>query len=506
MKQDKRPSYWTVLIGGGVTGAVVSALLVSAGFMFIAYVYHHRGAQSQNGAFSKLPIPVSAPLVRHQNKTPTPATAQDSSKGSSTGYVPMRPVSFAPLVHRVIPSVVNISTDDPEPASTSTDKDADKSADKNKEKDSKDAKHGVTTVGRVPSNPSMSYLCPQSGGKGAKLCTKDPKTGKLVPDTSKKDPKAAGKSSSNDSSSEEEDDSSSMGSGFIIDPRGIIVTNAHVVNSTGIIHVSLSDGRVLTATLLGTDPLTDIAVLKVNSAEDLPYVNWGRSRSMQIGDWVVAAGNPFGFGSSITAGIVSAVGRDLGLGDLDDFMQFDAPINPGNSGGPTFNMKGEVVAMNAAIATPNEGSVGIGFGIPSDLVAPIVKQIEDTGIAMHGWLGVHLKDDDLPVEIVKVDPDSVAWNAGLRPGDKILQIDGKTVPSARAILRSVGLSAPGTVFAFTISQGGIQHTIPIKLSARPDTAVKDGDSPQATDGDDSNASSETADSTAASDNQDESET
>ena len=155
------------------------------------------------------------------------------------------------------------------------------------------------------------------------------------------------------------------GSGFIIDPSGVIVTNNHVVDHADKIVVSLTDGRQLPANVLGSDELTDVAVIKVDAPDPLPSVTWGDSRQVEVGDWILAAGNPFGLGGSVTAGIVSAEGRDLGSGPFDNFLQLDAPINPGNSGGPVFNMDGQVIGVTTAIVSPTGGSVGIGFAIPS---------------------------------------------------------------------------------------------------------------------------------------------
>jgi len=169
------------------------------------------------------------------------------------------------------------------------------------------------------------------------------------------------------------------GSGFIVDPTGLIVTNNHVVGRADRIIVALSDGTELPARLIGSDDLTDIAVIRVSNPAPLPYVTWGDSRTVEVGDWILAAGNPFGLGSSVTAGIVSARGRDIGAGPFDDFIQIDAPINPGNSGGPTFNMSGEVVAVNTAIVSPTGGSVGIGFAVPSEIAMRIVSDLRDKG-------------------------------------------------------------------------------------------------------------------------------
>jgi len=260
------------------------------------------------------------------------------------------------------------------------------------------------------------------------------------------------------------------GSGFIVDPSGIIVTNRHVVGGADKVVVSLSNGHEMPARLLGADPLTDIAVIKVDSPEPLPHVTWGDSQQTDIGDWILVAGNPFGFGSSVTAGIVSAVGRDLGIGSLDDFIQLDAPINPGNSGGPAFNMRGQVVAVNAAIVTPAGGSVGIGFGIPSEIVAPIVAEIEATGHAEHGWLGITLDDGDTAIGIAGVDNGGPAQKGGLRRGDIVTQVDNVPVTSARMLLRSIAAARPGVVLSFRIRRGKQSLTLPIHIGPRPQDA------------------------------------
>ena len=261
------------------------------------------------------------------------------------------------------------------------------------------------------------------------------------------------------------------GSGFIIDPTGIIVTNDHVVGHADKITVSLRDGTTLPAHVLGEDELTDIAVIKVDSKAPLPFVPWGDSRLIAVGDWVLAAGNPFGLGSSVTAGIVSARGRDIGAGPFDDFLQLDAPINPGNSGGPSFNLSGQVVALNTAIVSPTGGSVGIGFGIPSEIVAPIVDQLRLKGHIDRGWLGVTVRDDPGPdggVVIASVDRAGPASKAGLRAGDDILQVDGDDVDGARSLIRAIARAAPGSSIRLVVLRHGKRTTMPILVGHRPD--------------------------------------
>jgi serine protease Do len=260
------------------------------------------------------------------------------------------------------------------------------------------------------------------------------------------------------------------GSGFIIDPTGVIVTNNHVVGSADKITVSLSDGRQLRAHVLGTDQLTDIAVIKVDTKDSLPFVTWGDSRSVEVGDWVLAAGNPFGLGSSITAGIVSARGRDIGAGPFDDFLQLDAPINPGNSGGPSFDMAGEVVALNTAIVSPTGGSVGIGFGIPSEIVAPIVAELRAKGQIERGWLGAAVRDGeggDHGVFIASVDRGGPAAKGGLKPGDEVTAVDGDHVDDARGLIRAVARATPGRSLSLAVLRRGKPQDVPIVIGRRP---------------------------------------
>jgi len=179
-----------------------------------------------------------------------------------------------------------------------------------------------------------------------------------------------------------------LGSGFIIDPSGYVVTNSHVIGDAGKVEVTLQDNSKYTAKIVGRDPKTDIALLKIESNKPLPYVTFGDSGASQVGDWVMAVGNPFGLGGTVTTGIISARGRDIHSGPFDDFLQIDAPINRGNSGGPTFNLEGEVIGINTAIYSPNGGSVGIGFAVPSNVAKAVATQLMEHGKVSRGWLGV----------------------------------------------------------------------------------------------------------------------
>ncbi len=269
------------------------------------------------------------------------------------------------------------------------------------------------------------------------------------------------------------------GSGFIIDPAGFIVTNRHVVGRADRITVALSDGTELPAKLIGADELTDIALIKIEAPRPLPFVAFGDSRQVEVGDWVIAAGNPFGLGGSVSAGIISARGRDLGAGPFDDFLQLDAPINPGNSGGPTFNMDGQVIGVNTAIVSPSGGSVGIGFAVPSEIAARIVQELRDKGRIERGWLGVSLQELQTPssgiggVGIAGIERTGPAARSGLRPGDVVLAADGAKVETARELIRVVARKSPGANVALTVRRQGRDVEIPVTVGRRPPTQLEE---------------------------------
>ena len=258
------------------------------------------------------------------------------------------------------------------------------------------------------------------------------------------------------------------GSGFIVDQSGIIVTNNHVVGHADKIVVSLTDGRQLPARVIGRDELTDVAVIKVESKEPLPSVGWGDSRKAEVGDWILAAGNPFGLGGSVSVGIISAEGRDLGSGPFDNFLQLDAPINPGNSGGPIFNMDGQVIGVSSVIVSPTGASVGIGFAIPSETVSRIVTQLlSSKGTIERGWLGVAVDDRNGAVTIASVDRNGPAAKSGIRLGDVVLAINGDRIESSRGLIRAVAVVAPGNNLRVTIRRQGREIEIPVNVGRRP---------------------------------------
>ncbi len=271
-----------------------------------------------------------------------------------------------------------------------------------------------------------------------------------------------------------------VGAGFIISADGQVVTNAHVVAGADTVTVKLSDGRSLQAEVLGTDTATDLALLKVTADEDLPFVRFGDSTQLKVGQDVVAIGNPFGLGNTVTAGIVSALGRDINAGPFDNFIQTDAAINRGNSGGPLFNAAGEVVGINTAIFSPSGGSVGIGFAVPSEIATRVVGDLAEKGAVERGWLGVAIQPvtEDIAaalgfeaaqgVLISEVTPDAPAAKAGLKRGDVVLSVDGAKVDSPRTLTRLVGAAAPGTEVVLEVLRGGEPMDLPVKLGNRAD--------------------------------------
>jgi len=270
-----------------------------------------------------------------------------------------------------------------------------------------------------------------------------------------------------------------VGSGFVISPDGHIVTNHHVVAGAERIAVTFHDKRKLPARVVGADPKTDLALLKVEAEEPLAHAVFGDSESVQVGDWVVAVGNPFGLGHSATTGIVSARGRQIGAGPYDDFLQISAPINRGNSGGPAFDLAGRVIGVNTAIYSPNGGNVGIGFAVPAALAKEIVAELRADGAVERGRLGVrvqHIGEDlaaALGLEkpegalVSAVDPGGPAAAAGLQPGDAILEVDGEPVGEMRRLPRMIAARDPGQSVALGLWRDGGMARVDVTLDALP---------------------------------------
>jgi len=268
-----------------------------------------------------------------------------------------------------------------------------------------------------------------------------------------------------------------QGSGFVISADGYVVTNNHVIANADKITVSFDQKEKLPAKLIGTDPRTDLALLKIEAKRTFPFVKFADKKSRE-GDWVVAVGNPFGLGGTVTAGIVSALSRDIGSGPYD-FIQIDAAVNRGNSGGPTFNLKGEVIGVNTAIYSPSGGNVGIAFAVPARTAVEVIKELKSNGTVKRGWLGVKIRSitkdmaDSLGLAsasgalISEVTPNGPAQTAGLRSGDAIVSVDDRKIADSRDLARSVADYAPGTKVAVGVRRGDRDVTINVKLGTFP---------------------------------------
>jgi len=270
-----------------------------------------------------------------------------------------------------------------------------------------------------------------------------------------------------------------QGSGFIISADGYVVTNYHVVENATDVAVTLDDGKDLPATVVGTDKKTDLALLKIKEARNYPHVDFATSVP-RVGDWVIAVGNPFGLGGTVTAGIISARGRDIGAGPYDDFLQIDAPVNRGNSGGPTFNAQGQVVGVNTAIFSPSGGSVGIGFAIPAETVQTVVAALKEKGVVARGWIGVQIQPvtqeiaDSMGLKALKgalvaeAQPGSPASEAGIKSGDVILGIDGERIDGPRELAKKVAALGPGKKADLIYWHDGAEKSVTVKLGSLPE--------------------------------------
>jgi serine protease Do len=271
-----------------------------------------------------------------------------------------------------------------------------------------------------------------------------------------------------------------QGSGFFISPDGYAVTNNHVVDGADKVEVTTDDGKVYKAKVIGTDPRTDVALIKVEGGSNFPFAKLSDSKP-RIGDWVLAVGNPFGLGGTVTAGIVSASGRDIGNGPYDDFIQIDAPVNKGNSGGPAFNTEGEVMGVNTAIYSPSGGSVGIAFSIPASTVKTVIAQLKDKGTVSRGWIGVQIQPvtadiaDSLGLKkaegalVAEPQANGPAAKAGIESGDVITAVNGETVKDARELARTIGGLAPGAAVKLNVLHKGKDTVVNMTLGQLPNT-------------------------------------
>lgn len=274
-----------------------------------------------------------------------------------------------------------------------------------------------------------------------------------------------------------------QGSGFVISADGYVVTNNHVVDKSTEVLLQFNDGAEYSATVIGTDPKTDLALLKIKSDKTFPFVSLA-SDEAKVGDWVMAVGNPFGLGGTVTSGIISARGRDIGNGPYDDFLQIDASINRGNSGGPAFNLNGDVIGVNTAIYSPSGGSVGIGFAIPASTVKDVVESLKTNGAVTRGWLGVRIQpvtdelaeglgmDKKQGAIVTEVTEGSPALAGGVKQGDTILKVDGTDIKDARDLSRKVAKVAPGKSVEIAIIRDGKPDTVSVTIGKMPEDMSK----------------------------------
>src|SRR5438874_9504951 len=277
-----------------------------------------------------------------------------------------------------------------------------------------------------------------------------------------------------------------QGSGFFISSDGFAVTNNHVVDGADKVEVTTDAGKTYTARVIGTDPRSDVALIKVEGGADFPFVKLSEGKA-RIGDWVLAVGNPFGLGGTVTAGIVSASGRDIGSGPYDDFIQIDAPVNKGNSGGPAFNTEGEVMGVNTAIYSPSGGSVGIAFAIPATTVNNVVAQLKDKGTVSRGWIGVQIQPvtsdiaDSLGLKkaegalVAEPQANGPAAKAGIESGDVITAVNGEPVKDAKELARTIGGLAPGAAVKLNVLQKGQDKVVNLTLGQLPNTVEATAD-------------------------------
>ena len=367
-----------------------------------------------------------------------PMAAFAQAQGAGSAIVPMP--SFAPMVKKVLPAVVNISVTEKSDVASSDD-------DQNQQ-----LGQNNNPFQGFPPSPFDEFLRRFFQQQQRQFHESPVPQGQRV----------------------------ALGSGFIIDPTGYVVTNNHVVQDASKVTVILQDNSRHSAKVIGRDPKTDLALLKIESKEPLPYVTWGDSDAAQVGDWVLAVGNPFGLGGTVSPGVLSARGRDIHAGPYDDFLQIDASINRGNSGGPDFDLQGQVIGINTAIYSPNGGSVGIGFAIPSSLAKPIIEQLRVHGKVERGWLGVQIQSITPDIAkslglakaegalVADVTHDSPAAKAGMKQGDVILSYDGHDIAQVRDLPIAVAETTVGQTAAIKIWRNDKPATLQVKIGEMPD--------------------------------------
>jgi serine protease Do len=432
--RESKPSSSRKLNGRlAATAVAVAALSFAAG----GFVFSHSGATGEHASagYSVVRLPQEGfreiAAVTRQNATPPPRLVEQGS-----------PFSFADLVEHVSPAVVTVVVD--------------------RESAERGGQGGNLDDIPAPFRDFFRQFGQGQGqGQGGQGRNNRPQTFR----------------------------SEAMGSGFIVDSSGYIVTNNHVIEDGKKITVKLPNGHEYQAHLVGTDKDTDVAVIKVDGVSDLPTVAFGDDHRLRVGDWVVAVGNPFGLGGTVTAGIVSSIGRDIGSGPYTDYIQIDAPINQGNSGGPTFDLSGRVVGMNTAIFSPSGGSVGIGFAIPASTVKSIVDQLREHGNVARGWLGVQIQSltPDMAASlgvknakgaiVASVVDDSPASKAGFKQGDIVLSLNGSDVDDNKDLTRKVAGLRVGEKAQFAVLRDGQKFTLTAMIAKRDDVQLASADRP-----------------------------
>jgi serine protease Do len=285
-----------------------------------------------------------------------------------------------------------------------------------------------------------------------------------------------------------------QGSGFFISADGFVVTNNHVIDKATTVEVIMDDGKIYVAKVIGRDQRTDLALLKIDGRSDFPWVKIATAQP-RVGDWVLAVGNPFGLGGTVTAGIVSARGRDIGAGPYDDFLQIDAAVNRGNSGGPTFNLAGEVIGVNTAIVSPTGGNIGIAFAIPADTVSRVVASLKESGIVTRGFMGVNIQPVTAEIAeslglkepqgalVADVQTDSPAAKAGIKSGDVVMAVNGTRIKDARELSRRISLIPPGTTVKLSVMREGKERNVDVLLAKLPEDRTADRTEPRGRDRD-----------------------
>jgi serine protease Do len=382
-----------------------------------------------------LVLPSLAPSVWAQGQNLTQQTQQQTAQALP---------SLSPIIQKVMPAVVNISVTMKGDAAVGDDEEAGP--------DNQSDNGGGPNFPASPFDQLLKKFFEQQGRGGPNSPNMQrPQTGKRV----------------------------ALGSGFIIDPQGYVVTNNHVVGEAGTVTVIFQDDSKHPAKIIGRDPKTDLALLKIDTDKPLPFVTWGDSDAAKVGDWILAIGNPFGLGGTVTTGIVSARGRDIHAGPFDDFLQLDAAINRGNSGGPTFTQDGQVIGINTAIYSPNGGSVGIGFAIPSNLAKNVVAQLREHGKVDRGWLGVQIQQmtpeiasslgvaNERGALVADVTSDSPAARAGVKQGDVIVKFNGHEIDKLHDLPRLVAETTINSKADLTVWRGGHDEKLQVNVGQMP---------------------------------------